>query len=88
MVIAHKVAVHSVLQGQIRGDPHQVAGHHVLRLDPSHHLLDLEFGVGGPGGLDQEPPDEREPDAPGEIPSQEKGNTASHQQPSNCLAGQ
>jgi hypothetical protein len=27
-------------QGQIRRDPYQVAGHHVLRLDPSQHLLD------------------------------------------------
>ncbi len=62
--------VAGVLQGQIRRDPHQIAGHHVLRLDPSQQLLDLEFLVGGSGGLDQEPPDEREPDAPGEIPTQ------------------
>jgi hypothetical protein len=88
VVVAHEVVVHGVLQGEVRRDPQQVAGHHVVRLDPPQHLPDLELLVGGPDGLDQEPSDEREPDTPGEIPSQQKGNAASHQQPSHRLATQ
>src|SRR6266540_4281676 len=53
---------------------------------PAQHLPDLELLVGGPGGLDQEPPDEREPDRAGEIAGQQEEDPADHQQPSDGLA--
>jgi hypothetical protein len=88
VLIPHEVVVHGVLQRQLRRDPQQVTGHHVLGLHAAEQIPQLEVLVGGPGGLDQEPADERDPDAPGEVAAQQEGQPAATSSQPNPLAGE